>query len=35
MQEILDRRLAPMGLSLLALRVIDRPGNLAAVRKPQ
>jgi hypothetical protein len=28
-QEILERKLAPMGLSLLALRVMDRPGELA------
>jgi len=34
-QEILDRRLAAMGLSLLAMRVMNSPGDLAAVRKPQ
>jgi hypothetical protein len=28
-REILERKLAPMGLSLLALRVMDRPGELA------
>jgi hypothetical protein len=33
-QEILDRRLAVMGLALLAMRVMDSPGDLAAVRKP-
>jgi len=33
-QESLDRRLAAMGLSLLAMRVMDSPGNLAAVRRP-
>jgi len=33
-QESLDRRLAAMGLSLLAMRVMDSPGDLAAVRKP-
>ena len=33
-QESLDRRLAPMKLSLLAMRVMDSPGDLAAVRKP-
>jgi hypothetical protein len=33
-QEILDRRLAAMGLSLLAMRVMDSPGDLAAVRRP-
>jgi len=33
-QELLDRRLATMGLSLLAMRMIDSPGDLAAVRKP-
>jgi hypothetical protein len=33
-QEILDRRLAAMGLSLLAMRVMDSPGDLAAARRP-
>jgi hypothetical protein len=32
-QESLDRRLAAMGLSLLAMRVMDNPGDLAAVRR--
>jgi hypothetical protein len=32
-QESLDRRLAAMGLSLLAMRVMDSPGDLAAVRR--
>jgi len=31
-QESLDKRLAPMKLSLLAMRVMDSPGDLAAVR---
>jgi len=34
-QGILERKLAAMGLSLLAMRVMNRPGELAAVRKPQ
>jgi hypothetical protein len=34
-QKVLERRLAPMGLSLLAMRVMDRPGDLAAVRRPR
>ena len=32
-QESLDRALAAMGLSLLAMRVMDSPGDLAAVRR--
>lgn len=32
-QESLDRRLAGMGLSLLAMRVMESPGDLAAVRR--
>jgi hypothetical protein len=32
--EVLDQRLAPMRLSLLAMRVMDSPGDLAAVRRP-
>jgi hypothetical protein len=34
-QEILDRRLSAMGLSLLAMRVMNGPGDLAAVRRPR
>jgi hypothetical protein len=33
MQKSLDQRLAPMSLSLLAMRVMDSPGDLAAVRR--
>jgi hypothetical protein len=32
-QESLDRALAATGLSLLAMRVMDSPGDLAAVRR--
>ena len=32
-QGALDRRLAPLGLSLLAIRVMDRPGDLAEMRR--
>jgi len=32
-QESLDRRLASMKLTLLAIRVMDSPGDLAAVRR--
>jgi hypothetical protein len=34
-QEILDRRLGATGLSLLAMRVMDSPCDLAAVRRPR
>jgi len=34
-QKLLDQKLAAMGLSLLAMRVMDRPGDLAAVRRPR
>ena len=33
-QANLEQRLAAMSLSLLAMRVMDSPGDLAAVRKP-
>ena len=32
-QNVLDRKLAALGLSLLAMRVMDKPGDLAAVRR--
>jgi hypothetical protein len=32
-QESLERKLATMGLSLLAMRIMDSPGDLAAVRR--
>ncbi len=32
-QNVLERRLAAMDLSLLTLRVMDRPGDLAAVHR--
>ncbi|SRR5581483_2526025 len=32
-QNALERRLAPLGLSLLPIRVMERPGDLAAVRR--
>jgi len=31
-QARLERKLAPLGLSLLAMRLMDQPGDLAAVR---
>jgi hypothetical protein len=34
-QETLDRRLAAMGLSLLAMREMSSPGDLATVRRPR
>ncbi|MEA2424619.1 MAG: hypothetical protein QOH13_1029, partial [Thermoleophilaceae bacterium] len=32
-QNLLERRLASMGLSLLAMRVMDSPGDLASIRR--
>jgi hypothetical protein len=32
-QKALDRKLAVLGLSLLAMRTMDSPGDLAAVRR--
>ena len=32
-QKALERKLGPSGLSLLAMRVMDRPGDLAQIRR--